>query len=80
MRLISDEQPPGSTDPDLAEWLTRRVTEINAGLQQTQDFTPVYAMPGHQYTGMVRYFGAAVLPDIPGEGLYIKLSIGWQQL
>lgn len=80
MRQINDEQPPESAQPDVKQWLSQLVDEINASLTRVHDFEPVYDMPQRTFNGMVRYFGGAVLPDIPAEGLYIKLSTGWAPL
>jgi hypothetical protein len=77
MRFIDDTQPPES---ELSGWLMTLVDNINASIGQMHDHDPIYTMPDHQFTGMVRYFGAPVLPDITAEGLWVKSSTIWIQL
>ena len=80
MTQLGYDQPPPDTNEELSQWLSQLTDAINSALSKNNDFPPIYKMPGYQYNGMVRYFGAVVAPDIPIEGLYIKLSTGWQQL
>ena len=77
MRFIDDTQPPES---ELSAWLMTLIDNINASIGQMHDHDPIYAMPDYQTTGMVRYFGAPVLPDITAEGLWVKSSTAWIQL
>ena len=80
MRLLNDEQPPLDIDSKLSQWLISLIDSINASLQQTHDYDVIYDMPKHEFVGMVRYFGAAVLPNITAEGLWVRTSTGWIQL
>ena len=76
---IPQIQPPNGFDPVLTEWLTRFLNEINTALQVVEDYAPLYQMPPKVSVGMVRYFGAPVLPDITAEGLWIYKGTGWTQ-
>ena len=52
IRSISQEPPPPGLDPEVAEWITRRMTEISIALGQTQDFEPLFIRPEKEFTGI----------------------------
>ena len=80
MSSISIEHPPEGTDLLLSEYLNRMLVNINNALGQTSFNNPLYTVPDKLQVGRVYYFGAAVLPNISAEGLYVYKSTGWVQL
>ncbi len=77
MPSISSEQPPEGTEIRLTEYLSRMFVQMNIALDQTKDFDVLYVVPDKLRIGKLYYFGAAVLPDISGEGIWIYKSTGW---
>lgn len=77
---IALDQPPESTSPELAEWLNKKIVQINLALDQTE-MEVLYILPAKYKVGTIKYFGAAIpTTPITGEGLWIYKSGGWVQI
>ena len=71
---ISDEQPPVSTEPDLADYLYRRFREVAIALPDAQHANPERKeMPYKPQFGHVYYFGD---PDVHNYDAAINVA-GW---
>jgi len=80
-KYVSAEQPPESVDPELIEWLTRRMIEMNIAFAQVEDYDVLYQLPEKYNVGTIRYFGAAIpTTAITAEGLWCYKSTGWTQV
>lgn len=79
MGSISIEEPPASTDRQLAEYLARMMTLINIELNSNNHIRRTTIVPPHPRVATIYYFSAAIAgdPNITAEGLYVFKSTGW---
>ena len=74
------EQPPSSTAPELAEYLSRQLDTIQRVLSMQQKPPLLSAVPLKPMVGKSYYFTTALNLEITAEGLWLYKSTGWVQL
>ena len=76
---LPQEHPPSGEDARI-EWLTRLVILINGAFDLVYDLEPEGFMPSKISDGMFRFFGQAILPDIPYAGPWIVINGVWEPM
>jgi hypothetical protein len=78
--MIPIEQPPSSTDAELANYLVRMFGYVNQHTTHGILIEPSLRMPEKAKAGMVRFFPKAIPPGIPTSGVYFFNGIRWEKL
>ena len=79
MAGIFIEEPP-TDNVILKEWVVRMLITISMELEKGSDLEPVGQVPDHIQDGMVRYFNAAIAPDIASEGVWVVIAGTWTKM
>ena len=77
--MISVEQPPESTDPALAEYLTRMLQNISSNISLSNKLSPNYVVPKKPDNGKIYYFPNAI-NDITTPGFWGYSNGAWVRL